>query len=235
MPRHHFSRFLTLPYRVPDRKHRSLIPAELRLAELPQVPITEWQLFPDKPGIYFVLSRYHHVLYIGEAESIARRWRTHHRSTQLMQMGHVWLAWILLPTWDLSAAEQECLDRWPPLLNACPQGKKSQMELLASFFPALPPRPRRHCLRCGTTTEPELSLPLGPACPQCLWECLRNVLDEPASLPADPFSHRWFTQVKKKVMQFYTFLIEAEAPTGTAHSVVVSAQIRHTEKEPLLP
>ena len=46
---------------------------------IPSLHITERALLPAKPGIYFVYTPDHKILYVGKADNIRTRWNSHHR------------------------------------------------------------------------------------------------------------------------------------------------------------
>ena len=46
---------------------------------IPSLHITERAKLPPKPGIYFVYTPDHKILYIGKADNLRTRWNSHHR------------------------------------------------------------------------------------------------------------------------------------------------------------
>ncbi len=46
---------------------------------IPSLHITERAKLPSKPGIYFVYTPSHKILYVGKADNLRTRWNSHHR------------------------------------------------------------------------------------------------------------------------------------------------------------
>ena len=46
---------------------------------IPSLHITERAKLPPKPGIYFVYTPDHKILYVGKADNLRTRWNSHHR------------------------------------------------------------------------------------------------------------------------------------------------------------
>lgn len=46
---------------------------------IPSLHITERAKLPSKPGIYFVYTPDHKILYVGKADNLRTRWNSHHR------------------------------------------------------------------------------------------------------------------------------------------------------------
>jgi len=61
---------------------------------LPSVPLPEWRTLPKEPGIYLVLADNGDVMYVGKAQDLSTRWKSHHRTPDLKNAEYrgVWLA-----------------------------------------------------------------------------------------------------------------------------------------------
>lgn len=70
---------------------------------------------PAKPAVYWCEDG-HRVLYVGKAQRLRRRWRNHHRQTELEQAA-ARLSWIELPPWSLSAIEEAIAAYAAPPMN----------------------------------------------------------------------------------------------------------------------
>lgn len=92
---------------------------KVNIAELPSVPLAMRDTLPSCPAIYFALSPSGDVLYIGRANSLFHRWRSHHRTSQL---GGASLAWLsVTDAQSLPALEREFVNYFHPPLNNSPR------------------------------------------------------------------------------------------------------------------
>jgi len=78
---------------------------------------------PCAPAIYFVVSSRTGLLYIGKADNLRNRWRSHHRLEQFEAYRDARICWIVFP--NISSAnlvdlEREYIDYFKPGLNYSP-------------------------------------------------------------------------------------------------------------------
>jgi predicted GIY-YIG superfamily endonuclease len=98
--------------------------AKLELERLPKLNLQQRDHLPPCPAIYFALDDQGRVLYIGQAQNLAQRWRgtSHHRIEQLKNIHRrhsVTLAWLDCSDCphQLDALEATYIDTFNPLLN----------------------------------------------------------------------------------------------------------------------
>ena len=88
---------------------------------LPSVPIERRGQLPETPGVYYSMFR-GQVLYIGiTSTSLRRRWKGHHRRSDLSGIGGIQLAYLVTEPWvDLKRLESELIALYSPPLNNAP-------------------------------------------------------------------------------------------------------------------
>ncbi len=106
---------------------------------LPSLPLRENRNLPECPAVYFVLDSENKILYIGKASNLAQRWSSHHRWSQLVQMGDgIRITWLecselaLLPE-----IESALIKHFSPTLNrtsvpSTPSAKSPTLNIIIS-------------------------------------------------------------------------------------------------------
>jgi hypothetical protein len=61
------------------RQNKTDVIVGMLLSSIPSVHITERVKLPSLPGIYFVYTLDHQLLYIGKADNLRKRWNSHHK------------------------------------------------------------------------------------------------------------------------------------------------------------
>lgn len=61
------------------RQNKTDIIVSMLLSSIPSLHITERAKLPPKPGIYFVYTPDHILLYVGKADNLRTRWNSHHK------------------------------------------------------------------------------------------------------------------------------------------------------------
>ena len=61
------------------RQNKTDVIVGMLLSSIPSVHITERVKLPSQPGIYFVYTLDHQLLYIGKADNLRTRWNSHHK------------------------------------------------------------------------------------------------------------------------------------------------------------
>lgn len=95
---------------------------------LPSVPLEFRELIPETSGLYFAVAPSHiqPILYIGKAQNIQERWKSHHRLRDLQVVANIGipvsLAWLDFAASDEILYQQEtCLiQQFRPPLNNLP-------------------------------------------------------------------------------------------------------------------
>ncbi len=93
---------------------------QLNLDTLTSVSFDELNNLPSFSGIYIAFDSNNRFLYIGKANNILDRWKSHHRKEQLAEINQtdaVRIAWFPWNKEDLSVAEDYLISRYQPLLN----------------------------------------------------------------------------------------------------------------------
>jgi hypothetical protein len=93
---------------------------EINLAQLPQVKFSDLDQLPNCSGIYFAHDSEGIIHYIGKAEDLQKRWKTHHRKAQLESINEKYpikIAWLVWSKDDLTSAESYFINNYKPLLN----------------------------------------------------------------------------------------------------------------------
>jgi hypothetical protein len=95
-------------------------PASVNLSMLPCVALVDKRLLPSCPAIYFVVvADANEVVYIGCSRSLSQRWYQHSHRARFVQLPHVLLYWLALPSSDhIYAIEKAFIDYWKPCFNA---------------------------------------------------------------------------------------------------------------------
>lgn len=90
------------------------------LLQLPYVIFSDLDSLPNCSGIYFAYDSKNIVHYIGKAKDLQKRWKTHHRKSQLEEINKKYvikIAWLVWSEDDLDLAEKYFIDQYKPLLN----------------------------------------------------------------------------------------------------------------------
>jgi GIY-YIG catalytic domain len=61
------------------RQNKTDVIISMLLSSIPSLHITERAKLPTRPGIYFVYTPDHKLLYIGKADNLRTRWNSHHK------------------------------------------------------------------------------------------------------------------------------------------------------------
>jgi hypothetical protein len=61
------------------RQNKTDVIISMLLSSIPSLHITERSKLPTRPGIYFVYTPDHNLLYIGKADNLRTRWNSHHK------------------------------------------------------------------------------------------------------------------------------------------------------------
>jgi GIY-YIG catalytic domain len=61
------------------RQNKTDVILGMLLSSIPSLHITERSKLPTRPGIYFVYTPDHNLLYIGKADNLRTRWNSHHK------------------------------------------------------------------------------------------------------------------------------------------------------------
>jgi hypothetical protein len=67
------------------RQNKTDIILGMLLSAIPSLHITERFKLPPKPGIYFVYTLDHKLLYLGKADNLRTRWNSHHKYQYFME------------------------------------------------------------------------------------------------------------------------------------------------------
>lgn len=93
-------------------------PREINISALPSVALLDAASLPPCPAIYFVLDAATQVQYVGQAASLMKRWKAHHRLLDFVRIVDGRIAWLVLPEGKmLSTLEAACIDYFRPPLN----------------------------------------------------------------------------------------------------------------------
>jgi excinuclease UvrABC nuclease subunit len=100
---------------------------------LPRVSITKKQDLPSSPGIYIVVGE-KIVQYVGRANNLQARWKSHHRLPELKRLQDVFICYLTVDNLvDLPGIESVLIDRLKPALNNREISKDVQREDGASI------------------------------------------------------------------------------------------------------
>ena len=61
------------------RQNKTHVIVDMLLSSIPSLPITQRAKLPPQPGIYFVYTPNHKLLYLGKADNLRNRWSSHHK------------------------------------------------------------------------------------------------------------------------------------------------------------
>lgn len=105
------------------------------VATWPSLPLRDKRRLPNVPAAYCVLSGLNEPLYVGRARSLRRRWRQHHRFSQLIKFHGARLVWHQYAA-EYDSPQNASTERWlqdaeahymrvldPPLNNAALRDK----------------------------------------------------------------------------------------------------------------
>ncbi|NEN89285.1 MAG: GIY-YIG nuclease family protein [Okeania sp. SIO3H1] len=88
--------------------------------QLPSVSLADRKQLPTCSAIYFAIDASDRILYVGKAQNLAARWKSHHRLYKLEEINKespVRLAWKAWNKEDLAEAEKRLIRIFQPLLN----------------------------------------------------------------------------------------------------------------------
>ena len=88
--------------------------------QLPSVSLADRKQLPTCSAIYFAIDASNRILYVGKAQNLAARWKSHHRPYKLEEIDRespVRLAWKAWNKEDLTVAEKSLIRNFQPLLN----------------------------------------------------------------------------------------------------------------------
>jgi hypothetical protein len=109
------------------------------ILRLDWVSTDELDLLPQKPGVYFVVV-WGVVIYVGKSQNIMRRWMSHHRFDQIIEMGGADIHYIVTDARDAGALELEMIRLLSPELNNTKAPSKFDD---VSYIPAPPVAPQQ--------------------------------------------------------------------------------------------
>lgn len=93
-------------------------PKSLKISNLPSVTLKDKKLLPESSGIYFAIDSQGTIQYIGRSIDINQRWKAHHRSQQLKDIGNIKIAYLLVSEESLLDVIESALIEWfQPKLN----------------------------------------------------------------------------------------------------------------------
>lgn len=95
-----------------------LNPSDLDLGSLPWLPLEARSAFPRHPAIYFAITSDAQVQYIGRSIDPKRRWKAHHRYSELSEMSGVRIAYLFADADLLPVIEAALIDWFKPPLNS---------------------------------------------------------------------------------------------------------------------
>lgn len=110
------------------------------ILRLDWVSTDELDLLPQKPGVYFVVS-WGVVIYVGKSQNIMRRWMSHHRLSQILEMGGADIHYIVIEAEEAGALEVEMIQILSPELNKTKDVRN--FPNTSSFVPGTLPMPMR--------------------------------------------------------------------------------------------
>jgi hypothetical protein len=67
------------------RQNKTDVIISMLLSSIPSLHITERSKLPTRPGIYFVYTPSHKLLYIGKADNLRTRWNSHHKYQEFIE------------------------------------------------------------------------------------------------------------------------------------------------------
>jgi hypothetical protein len=67
------------------RQNKTDVIISMLLSSIPSLHITERAKLPTRPGIYFVYTPDHKLLYIGKADNLRTRWNSHHKYQEFIE------------------------------------------------------------------------------------------------------------------------------------------------------
>lgn len=94
-----------------------ITPETIDISALEAIALTDKGKFPDIPVVYFVLSQFKEILYIGKAVSLKNRYMWHHKYDELTILGNVTVAWLPTLKDELVKLEKSCIQHFKPSLN----------------------------------------------------------------------------------------------------------------------
>lgn len=93
-------------------------PESVNPLNLPSVTLSDRQLLPEMPAIYFVIDQDGRVQYIGKSVNLANRWYVHHKSQDAHSLKGARIAWLAVSNCRLlTGIEQALINHFNPPLN----------------------------------------------------------------------------------------------------------------------
>lgn len=96
--------------------------SEFDLSKLPSLSLSQRNILPECPAIYFAVDSKNRVLYVGKAINLLTRWKNHHRQEQLNRINRknkIKIAWLQCSNnlTLLANTETYFIEFYQPLLN----------------------------------------------------------------------------------------------------------------------
>lgn len=107
--------------------------------ELPSAPLSERKSLPDCSAVYFVAQGVQ-ILYIGQTTNLFRRFSTHHRMSDFLDLDNAQILWVRTNPDLLEKYEADLIKHFNPLLNRSktkPRPTYSGNQEVKSKLPAL--------------------------------------------------------------------------------------------------
>ena len=93
-------------------------PQTLNLDSLPSVSLSNKNLLPKSPGIYFVIDSEKRIQYIGRSGSLHQRWSQHHRIKEFRKQKSMKIVYLKINELSLLPEIEKALIKWfKPRLN----------------------------------------------------------------------------------------------------------------------
>lgn len=92
-------------------------PSEINLSSLPWLPLDARSAFPQNPAIYFAIDSNDVVQYVGRSVNPKARWSSHHRYSELQEIGNIKIVYLFVELPELLPEIESALISWfdPPL------------------------------------------------------------------------------------------------------------------------
>jgi DNA-binding XRE family transcriptional regulator len=99
------------------------------IEKLPSMAFTEMSHLPNERSVYFALTSDGTVLYVGQTESLSRRWLSHSKKEDLASVGCSKIAWMKSEG-DIKTLESAFVKRFRPSLNKGEKQSKRQVGMI---------------------------------------------------------------------------------------------------------
>lgn len=98
---------------------------------LPSISVIEREILPDIPAVYFAWCE-QGVVYIGEAQNLNIRWRTHHKFHEINEMDGCRISWIQIESKKRRIPlEAKLINEFRPVFNKA-KNKSNRVVLVSS-------------------------------------------------------------------------------------------------------